>query len=236
MSALERHHDSFDGTIVQRLGDGSMSYVPELARGSDGRGRDPAGARRRQNVQVRIGIHVGEVIVEPERLTGDAVNVAARIELFAVPGGVMLSDAAYDQIKNRNDLAVVPLGRFRLKNVGRPSSCTRSRPTESSCRTPPPSRARVTLASLPEQPAGARHAPRRPRPATWALPASSAGAASSRSWGPAGSARPAPCVELARCSPRSFSTASRSSNSLTSPKPADFVPAARGCPRCEGIR
>ena len=73
-----------------------------------------------QDVQVRIGIHVGEVLVEPERLTGGAVNIAARIESFAVPGGVMLSDAAYAQVQNRGDVAVVPLGRFRLKNVGRP--------------------------------------------------------------------------------------------------------------------
>ncbi len=63
---------------------------------------------------------VGEVIVEPERLTGDAVNIAARVESFAVPGGVMLSDSVYDQIKNRPDVGVVSLGRFRLKNVGRP--------------------------------------------------------------------------------------------------------------------
>ena len=73
-----------------------------------------------QDVPVRIGIHVGEVIVEPERLTGDAVNIAARIESFAVPGGVMVSDSAYDQIQNRSDVGVVALGRFRLKNVGRP--------------------------------------------------------------------------------------------------------------------
>ena len=48
------------------------------------------------------------------------MNIAARIESFAVPGGVMLSDSAYDQIKNRSDIGVVGLGRFRLKNVGRP--------------------------------------------------------------------------------------------------------------------
>src|ERR1700687_2724270 len=68
----------------------------------------------------RVGIHVGEVIVEQERLTGEAVNIAARIESFSIPGGVLLSDSAYDQIKNRSDLDVVGLGRFRLKNVGRP--------------------------------------------------------------------------------------------------------------------
>lgn len=119
MRALERHHDSFGGTIVQRLGDGSMSMFPsalaavlaaveiqrELAAG---------------DVPIRIGVHVGEVVVDSERLTGDAVNIAARIESFAVPGGVMLSDSAYEQIKNRSDIGVIGLGRFRLKNVGRP--------------------------------------------------------------------------------------------------------------------
>ena len=75
----------------------------------------------RARVPVRIGVHVGEVIVEPERLTGDAVNIAARIESFAVPGGVMLSDsrARADQEPAATS-ASCSLGRFRLKNVGRP--------------------------------------------------------------------------------------------------------------------
>jgi predicted ATPase/class 3 adenylate cyclase len=119
MSALERHHDASGGTIVQRLGDGAMSMFPSSLAAVTA-----AIAMQRElvahGVPVRVGIHVGEVIVEPERLTGDAVNIAARIESFAEPGGVLLSDAAYDQIRNRSDFQVVPLGRFRLKNVGRP--------------------------------------------------------------------------------------------------------------------
>jgi predicted ATPase/class 3 adenylate cyclase len=119
MSALESHHDAFGGTIVQRLGDGSMSMFPSslaAVQAAIAIQRELAA----QEVPVRIGVHVGEVIVEPERLTGDAVNIAARIESFAVPGGVMLSDSAYDQIKSRSDVGAVHLGRFRLKNVGRP--------------------------------------------------------------------------------------------------------------------
>ena len=115
VSALERHHDAFGGTIVQRLGDGSMSMFPSsLAAVMAGIAiqRELAALQ----IPVRIGVHVGEVIVEPERLTGDAVNLAARIESFAVPGGVMLSDSAYEQIRNRGDIGVVGLGRFRLKN------------------------------------------------------------------------------------------------------------------------
>ena len=115
-SALERQHEGFGGTIVQRLGDGSMSMFPSSLAAVHA-----AVAIQRElgasDVPVRIGVHVGEVIVEPERLTGDAVNIAARVESFAVPGGVMLSDSVYDQIKNRPDVGVVSLGRFRLKNV-----------------------------------------------------------------------------------------------------------------------
>ena len=119
MRALESHHEAFGGTIVQRLGDGSLSMFPsslDAVLAAIAIQRDLAA----HEVPVRIGVHVGEVIVEPERLTGDAVNISARIESFAVPGGVMLSDSAYDQIKNRSDVGVVLLGRFRLKNVGRP--------------------------------------------------------------------------------------------------------------------
>ena len=119
MRALESHHDASGGTIVQRLGDGSLSMFPSSLSAVLA-----AVAIQRElaahDVPVRIGVHLGDVIVEPERLTGDAVNIAARIESFAVPGGVMLSDTAYDQIKNRSDVGVVRLGRFRLKNVGRP--------------------------------------------------------------------------------------------------------------------
>jgi class 3 adenylate cyclase len=117
--ALDRHHAACGGTIVQRLGDGSMSMFPSSLAAVQA-----AVAMQRElsaeGVWVRIGVHVGEVIVEPERLTGEAVNIAARIESFAVAGGVMLSDSAYDQIKNRSDVDAVPVGRFRLKNVGRP--------------------------------------------------------------------------------------------------------------------
>ncbi|HLX32434.1 MAG TPA: tetratricopeptide repeat protein [Gaiellaceae bacterium] len=119
VDALERQHDDAGGTIVQRLGDGSLSTFPSAlaavgAAVAMQRELAPAG------VPVRIGIHVGDVIVEPERLTGDAVNVAARVESFAVPGSVLLSDTAYEQIKNQPGVEVAALGSFRLKNVGRP--------------------------------------------------------------------------------------------------------------------
>ena len=117
--AIERHHDTHGGTIVQRLGDGTMSMFPSSLAAVQA-AVDIQLELATEAIPVRIGIHVGEVIVEPDRLTGDAVNIAARIESFAVPGGVMLSDTARDQLKNRGDVGVVGLGRYKLKNVGRP--------------------------------------------------------------------------------------------------------------------
>src|SRR5207245_1727610 len=109
----------FRGTIVRHLGGGSMSMSPS-ALAAVLAAVEIQRELAAHDVSVRIGVNVGEVIVEPERLTGEAVNIAARIESFAVPGGVLLSDSAYEQIRNRSDVGVVGLGRFRLKNVGRP--------------------------------------------------------------------------------------------------------------------
>jgi predicted ATPase/class 3 adenylate cyclase len=119
IAAVEQAHAAFGGTIVQRLGDGTMSMFPSALAALNA----AASAQRRliaDDVSVRIGIHVGEVVVEPERLTGDAVNIAARIESFAVPGGVLLSDAAREQLRNRTDVHLVSLDRFKLKSIGQP--------------------------------------------------------------------------------------------------------------------
>ena len=101
VAALERQHEAAGGTIVQRLGDGSLSMFPSAlaaVQGAVAMQRELASA----DVPVRIGIHVGDVLIEPERLTGDAVNVAARVESFAVPGSVFVSDTAYEQLKNQS--------------------------------------------------------------------------------------------------------------------------------------
>jgi predicted ATPase/class 3 adenylate cyclase len=119
VAALERHHAAFGGTVVQRLGDGSMSMFPNsLAAVQAAVAIQQELAA--QDVPVRVGIHVGEVIVEPERLTGDAVNIAARVESFTIPGSVFVSDAVFEQIKGQAEIDVASLGSFRLKNVGRP--------------------------------------------------------------------------------------------------------------------
>ncbi len=76
----------------------------------------PAG----EQMRFRIGIHLGDVIVEGENLFGDGVNIAARLEALAEPGGICLSGAVRDQIGSRLPVGLTALGEQRVKNIAEP--------------------------------------------------------------------------------------------------------------------
>jgi predicted ATPase/class 3 adenylate cyclase len=120
LKVLQTQHEAFGGTIVQYYGDGALTMFPNSVDAVRCAIEIQKEFRRPLAVPVRIGIHVGNVIVEPTGLVGDAVNIASRIESFGVPGGVLISDSVHDQIKNQSQLGFVGLGKFKLKNVGRP--------------------------------------------------------------------------------------------------------------------
>ena len=69
---------------------------------------------------LRIGIHVGDVVIHGDDLMGDGINVAARIEAIADAGGIALSRQAYDQVRDRLDIAFQDKGEVELKNIVRP--------------------------------------------------------------------------------------------------------------------
>ena len=117
---LEEQHEVFGGTISQFLGDGSLSTFPNSVDAVACAIAMQRVLREPLEVAVRIGIHVGDVIVEPTGIVGDAVNIASRIESFGSPGAVMVSDSVHDQVKNQPAFEFVDLGKFKLKNVGRP--------------------------------------------------------------------------------------------------------------------
>src|SRR5207344_668947 len=73
-----------------------------------------------QPLRLRIGIHVGDVVVQGDDLMGDGVNIAARIESIADPGGVALSRAVYEQVRDRLDTSFDDRGEIELKNINRP--------------------------------------------------------------------------------------------------------------------
>jgi len=117
---VERH----EGRLFGEAGDSLMTEFPsaveamrcalEVQREVAGRNVGMAPDRA---MSFRIGINIGEVIVEGDNLYGDGVNIAARLQEIAEPGGVVLSAAAYEQIKNKVAIDVEPLGLKSLKNI-----------------------------------------------------------------------------------------------------------------------
>ena len=79
-----------------------------------------AGLAESRRMHFRIGINLGDVIQEGERIYGDGVNVAARIESLADPGGICISRSAYDQVKKKLPLGFEHLGEHTVKNIDDP--------------------------------------------------------------------------------------------------------------------
>jgi adenylate cyclase len=115
------------GRIVKLTGDGMLVEFPsvvnavacatELQRGIRKRN---AGVPQDQRIEFRMGVNVGDVIVQGEDIFGDGVNVAARLESIATPGGITISGPVRDHIGNRLDLAFEDMGEQTLKNIERP--------------------------------------------------------------------------------------------------------------------
>src|SRR6516165_3086617 len=79
---------------------------------------DPIPPERR--LELRIGINLGDVIVDGDDIFGDGVNIAARLEALAQPGTVCISQTVYDHVRNKLDLVYRPLGSHRVKNIAEP--------------------------------------------------------------------------------------------------------------------
>ena len=112
-----------NGRIVKLMGDGALVEFSSIVQAVDcavavqqglaGRNADPA-------VELRIGINLGDIIIEGSDIYGDGVNVAARIQEVAEPGGIALSGAAYDQVAGKVEAAFADTGEHELKNIAKP--------------------------------------------------------------------------------------------------------------------
>ena len=115
------------GRIVKLMGDGALvefaSVVDAVAcalamqAGVAGRQAKFPSERR---IVFRIGINLGDVVVDGEDLLGDGVNIAARLEQLCEPGGVMISGTAYDQLQGKLNVPLVFAGEQKVKNIDRP--------------------------------------------------------------------------------------------------------------------
>ncbi|UVC08894.1 adenylate/guanylate cyclase domain-containing protein [Rhizobium sp. TH2] len=131
LATLQRYRDSMraviglhGGRVVNTWGDGLIAEFPSVVEAlraaidiqNDIAGRnEPHPAERR--MQFRIGINLGDVIEQDNDIYGDGVNIAARLQSQAEPGGIVISNTVYDQVRNKVAVAFDFLGPLSVKNI-----------------------------------------------------------------------------------------------------------------------
>ena len=124
---IERVVDTFRGRVVDATGDNVLCEFPsavgavrcalEIQSGIALENSDLPPDRR---MDFRIGIHLGDVLVDQSRLYGDGVNIAARLEPLAKAGGICVSDLVFQQVRRRLEFLATDLGNIDLKNIDGP--------------------------------------------------------------------------------------------------------------------
>src|SRR5438045_3571542 len=139
------------GRIVKTTGDGLLMQVPSVVEAvacaitvQSGMGSRNAATPEDRRIEFRVGINSGDIIVEDGDIHGDGVNIAARLEGVAEPGGICVSAIVHDQVRDKLDCLFDDLGEQALRHIARPVRVYRVRvitaetlPTASSVKTTP---------------------------------------------------------------------------------------------------
>jgi adenylate cyclase len=154
---VERH----DGRVVNTWGDAVIAEFPSVVEAvqcavetQQELSAYNGGLPEPRRMRFRIGIHLGDVMVEGDDVYGDGVNIAARLQELAEPGGILISGPVYDQVYNKLSIGFDCLGQQQLKNVANP--VTGYRVLQVGAATPPrASRPAATMeVAAPPRPAG----------------------------------------------------------------------------------
>jgi TolB-like protein len=115
------------GRIVKNTGDGFLAEFPSAVEAVRAAVQFQTsvhelttGESEDRRIAFRVGVNIGDVIVEPHDIFGDGVNIAARLESIAEPGGICVSSAAYDQVRGKAGVEFADLGEQNLKNIAVP--------------------------------------------------------------------------------------------------------------------
>ena len=115
------------GRIIDTAGDGILAEFPSVVNAvrcalaiQSRMAERNAAIEPERRMQFRVGINIGDVVYDETRIYGDGINVAARLEGIADPGGICISGKVYDEIIGRLDLACQDMGEQQLKNIARP--------------------------------------------------------------------------------------------------------------------
>ena len=113
---FEKSMSAYQGEVIQYYGDGTLSIFQSCVSAVM-----CAMDMQRQylttpSIPVRIGIHLGDIILQGDDIIGNSVNIASRVESLAVPGSVLFSEKVFEEIKNHDEFPVTKLGNFHFKN------------------------------------------------------------------------------------------------------------------------
>lgn len=159
--------ERYGGRVVNRAGDSALiEFASAVSATECSVAIQMAMAERNEDIpedrriSLRVGVNVGEVVVEGDEIYGDGVNIAARLQTLAEPGGIALSGNVHENIVNRLNVSLADAGEHKVKNIVRPVHVWRwspnSRPelakpvaTSSEEKTEPSSQAKPSIAVLP---------------------------------------------------------------------------------------
>jgi len=140
------------GRIVKTTGDGILIEFPSVIEAvscavavQGGMAERNAGTPEEKRITFRVGVNLGDIIVESGDILGDGVNIAARLEGIAEPGGICISEDAFRQVRGKVDAEFTDIGEQSLKNIARPLRVYRVLPQQSA-------EARAPALSLPDKP------------------------------------------------------------------------------------
>src|SRR5580698_9511138 len=122
-SQIEQHH----GRFVNSAGDSVLAEFASVVEAVNcavdiqaGLKAENASIPPGRRMELRIGVNLGDVMVEGAQIYGDGVNVAARLESLAEPGGICISNTVHDQVRNKLVLSYEDLGAQSVKNIAEP--------------------------------------------------------------------------------------------------------------------
>jgi adenylate cyclase len=118
---------AFNGRIIDTAGDGILAEFASVVNAMEcavaiqtAMAERNAPVEPTRRMQFRVGINIGDVIYDEARLYGDGINIAARLESIAEPGGIYVSRQAYDQVDGKLAISFRNLGPQALKNIAKP--------------------------------------------------------------------------------------------------------------------
>ena len=114
---MEDEHNNFNGKVIQYYGDGSLSIFTSAVQAVKCAVTMQQFFCKSPNVPVRIGLHMGDIMINDGDVFGDGVNLASRIESLGISGSVLISDKLNDEIRNHPDLKTLSMGIYNFVSI-----------------------------------------------------------------------------------------------------------------------